>query len=332
MAEITPHEFTEYVELAGFIDGSPVFALSDGSIHLAGEPEKQIQVHQDGLTCCVLSRGGKEIISGGEDGRIVSTNSVGEMRVLAEMPGKWIDTITSGPNGVVAFSCGKLASVVLADGTIKQFPHQRSVEGLAFAPKGMRLATAHYNGASLHWVTTDAPPVALSWDGAHTGVVFSPDGKFVVTTMQENALHGWKIDSKKQSDDRHMKMTGYPAKVKSTSWSPKGKWLATSGAQAAIVWPFSGKDGPMGKSPKELGTRGNSMVVQVSCHPKSDVIAVGYADGMILAIRIEDGDEAVLRQGGNGEITTLGWDNEGNRLAFGSETGEAGVIALTGEG
>ena len=332
MPEITPHEFNEYVDLAGFVDGTPAFALSAGDICLIGDTEIRIQAHPDGLTCAIFNRKGTEIISGGEDGRVVATNRVGERRILAENLGKWIDTIASGPNGVVAFSCGKVASVVLAEGSIKQFSHDRSVEGLAFAPKGLRLAAAHYNGASLHWVSTTAQPQILSWNGAHTGVAFSPDGKFVVTTMQENALHGWKIDGKKPSNDRHMKMTGYPAKVKSFSWSPKGKWLATSGAQAAIVWPFSGKDGPMGKTPKELGTRGNSMVVQVACHPKADVIAVGYADGMILAIRIDDGDEAVLRKNGSGEITTLGWDNEGNRLAFGSETGEAGVIALTGEG
>ena len=57
-----------------------------------------------------------------------------------------------------------------------------------------------------------------------------------------------------------MRMSGYPAKVKSLSWSSKGKWLASSGAQAAIVWPFQAKDGPMGKAPVELGTRGNTMV------------------------------------------------------------------------
>ena len=101
--------------------------------------------------------------------------------------------------------------------------------------------------------------------GAHTGITFSPDGNFLVTTMQENALHGWKL-----ADAKHMRMTGYPAKVKSLSWSAKGKWLASSGAPGAIVWPFQGKDGPMGKAPIELGTRGDTMVTCVACHPSQD--------------------------------------------------------------
>ncbi len=79
-----------------------------------------------------------------------------------------------------------------------------------------------------------------------------------------------------------MRMTGYPAKVKSLSWSNKGEWLASSGAPAAIVWPFQGKDGPMGKAPLELGTRANIMTTSVKFHPVEDILAIGFIDGMIL--------------------------------------------------
>ena len=223
---------------------------------------------------------------------------------------------------------GRTARVRLADGTIKEFAESRSVEGIAFAPKGLRLGAARYNGASLHWVAMAAQPVDLEWKGAHTGVTFSPDGRFVVTMMQENALHGWKLDSK-ANDTRHMRMTGYPAKVKSLSWSVKGKWLASSGAPAAIVWPFSGKDGPMGKAPLELGTRANIMVSQVAFHPAEEVLAIGFVDGMILAVRIADGKEALLRRPGKGAITSMGWSANGKLLAFASDAGDCGVVDIT---
>ena len=185
-------------------------------------------------------------------------------------------------------------------------PHPRSVEGLAFAPKGLRIGVARYNGATLHFPAADGKPVELEWEGAHTGITFSPDGHFLVTTMQENALHGWKL-----ADGKHMRMTGYPAKVKSLSWSAKGKWLASSGAPAAIVWPFSAKDGPMGKAPLELGTRGNTMVTAVACHPAEDVAAIGYDDGMVLAVRFADAKEVLLRRPGKGAITSMMWDERG---------------------
>ena len=165
----------------------------------------------------------------------------------------------------------------------ESFDHPRTVEGLAFSPKGMRFGVARYNGATLHFPAADGKPLELQWDGAHTGITFSPDGAYVVTTMQENALHGWKL-----ADGKHMRMTGYPAKVKSLSWSAKGRWLASSGAPAAIVWPFHGKDGPMGKAPLELGTRGKILVTSFACHPTEDMAAMGYDDGFILAGRFSD--------------------------------------------
>ena len=70
----------------------------------------------------------------------------------------------------------------------------------------MRIATARYDGASLYFAATDSAPADVSqWKGAHIGIAFSPDGRFLVTRMQENALHGWRV-----KDGKHMKMTGYP--------------------------------------------------------------------------------------------------------------------------
>ena len=78
-------------------------------------------------------------------------------------------------------------------------------------------------------------------------MTFSPDNKFLVTAMHEPALHGWRL-----ADNRHMRMTGYPGRVRSMAWSAGGKALATSGADTVIIWPFASKDGPMGKEPAML--------------------------------------------------------------------------------
>ena len=329
MTEITEHQFDTYVEFAGFIGGNPVFAVSDGTVQITAAAMHTISPH-DGLLSACLSFDGKELITGGEDGLVIATDQQGKMRKIAELPNKWIDQVATGPHGIIGFATGRTAYVTEPNGSQKEFNHTRSIEGLCFAPKGKRLAIARYNGVSLYWTGMDTEPVELEWAGAHTAVTFSPTGKFIVTTMQENALHGWRLDNTSTGDGEHMRMTGYSAKVKSFSWSSKGKWLATSGAEAAICWPFASKDGPMGKSPKELGTRGNSMVTSVSCHPSQDVVAVGYADGMILAIRIDDANEAVLRREGKSPICTMNWDQKGQRLAFGSEEGEAGVVDITG--
>lgn len=328
MPSVAPFDIDDHIVSVAFLDGAPFFAGASGVIRKLDGTETAIEAH-DGLLTCVRDPHSASLLSGGEDGRVVRTMPDGSVTEIAQEPRKWISVVAGGPHGAVGYAVGKEARVV-ESGTSHLFQEERSIEAIAFAPKGLRLACARYNGASLHWVTGSAAPVDLEWKGAHIGITFSPDGRFLVTSMQENALHGWKLDGKVNDNARHMRMSGYPAKVKSWSWSPKGKWLATSGAPAAIVWPFAGKDGPMGRAPQELGTRANILVTAVAFHPSEDVLAIGFIDGMILAVRLADAKEALLRRPGKGAISSLAWDQAGKRLAFGSETGDCGVVTLDG--
>ena len=323
MPTVAPLDLDGHCVAAAFLAGVPVFAQADGSVHRLDHGHRSVTVH-DGLLAAVVDPAAERLVTGGEDGKVAAMGADGSVAVLADLGRKWIGAVAPGPQGAVAFASGRIAYVRFADGTLKEFAHPRSVEGVAFSPKGMRIGVARYNGATLHFPAAGGKPLELHWDGAHTGITFSPDGNFVVTTMQENALHGWKL-----SDGKHMRMSGYPAKVKSLSWSAKGRWLASSGAPAAIVWPFSGKDGPMGKAPLELGTRGNVMVTAVACHPTDEVVAVGYADGMVLACRFADQKEVLLRRPGKGAVTGLAWDADGRRVAFGSQAGDCGVIDIS---
>ena len=323
MPTVAPLDLDGHCVTAAFVGGVPFFAIADGTIHRLDHGHKSATVH-DGLSCAVVDAVGSRLVTGGEDGRVLSLPPAGTSSELASTGKKWVTSLASGPRDAIAYGSGRSAFVRFADGRVKEFQHPRSVEGLAFSPKGMRFGVARYNGATLHFPATDGKPSELQWDGAHTGITFSPDGNFVVTTMQENALHGWKL-----ADGKHMRMTGYPAKVKSLSWSARGRWLASSGAPAAIVWPFSGTDGPMGKPPVELGTRGDAMVTSVAFHPEEEITAIGYGDGMILLGRVADGKEILLRRAGKGAISSMDWDRDGRRLVFGSATGDCGVVDIT---
>lgn len=323
MPTVAPLDLNGHCIAAIFIGEVPYFALADGTVHRLDHGHKTLQIH-DGLLAATLDQAGSRLITGGEDGKVCA--SAGDaVETLSEVGRKWVSSVAAGPQGSVAYAVGRSASVRFSDGRTREFQHTRTVEGLAFSPKGMRFAVARYNGVTLHFPATDGKPTELEWAGAHTAVTFSPDGNFVVTSMQENALHGWKL-----ADGKHMRMTGYPGKVKSLSWSAKGKWLASSGASAAIVWPFQAKDGPMGKAPLELGTRGNALVTCVACHPSEDIVAVGYNDGMVLAVRFADAKEVLLRRPGKGPVTAMMWDKGERRIAFGTEAGDCGVIDITG--
>ena len=122
-----------------------------------------------------------------------------------------------------------------------------------------RTTTAPRCGSSR--AKTDSPR-KLEWKGSHTAIAIHPDGDAVVTAMQENALHGWRL-----SDSQHMRMSGYPAKTESLSFTRNGKWLASSGADAMVLWPFFG-GGPMGKAPIELAGGDGIMCTRVAAHPQ----------------------------------------------------------------
>jgi WD40 repeat protein len=312
-----------HVTAAGFLDDVPAFALGDGAA-LIGEPGAMTRVaaHPGGSILAAVSDG-KELVTGGDDGRVVATARDGTSREIAHEKGRWIDALAIR-GGNIAWAAGREARVRDGNGAVKTHAAPTTVRGLCFMPKGHRLALAHYNGVSLWFPNVVATPNLLEWKGSHLDVVASPDGRFVVTSMQENSLHGWRV-----SDSRNMRMSGYPKKTRSLSWSHDGAWLATSGADACIVWPFRDKDGPMGKAPRECGVRA-AKVSQAAFHPRTLVVAVGYEDGFILLCRLADAAEILVREPlpGDGAITALAWDAIGARLAFGLDSGGAGLLTL----
>jgi WD40 repeat protein len=306
---------------AHFLGESVVFVLGEEALLQVrdGEP-RRVAIHAGAVLTSAAD--GERVVTGGDDGRIVAIDATGTVTGIATDPrSRWIDHVAIAPNGAVAWSAGKQAFVRSADAE-----HTRevlsTVGALAFAPKGFRLAIAHYNGATLWFPKADAEPEVLAWKGSHLAATFSPDGRFLITAMQEPTLHGWRLA------DRHdMRMQGYAVRVRSLDWTADGKWLASSGATQLVLWPFQAKSGPMGKTPQLLAPAATPIDV-VACHPRQAVVAVGYTDGLILLVRLPDGAEVLARKPAGAPVTALAWNQSGTLLAFGTEDGDAGVVDL----
>ena len=311
------------VVAAHILGATAVFVLGDEALLMIAEDgtERRVPVHAGGILVSVADA--KRVVTGGDDGKVVATTASGESATVAtDTKGRWIDHVALGPDDAVAWSAGKTAFVRTAKGEERSVDVPSTVGALAFLPKGLRVAIAHYNGASLWFPNAKAEPERLEWKGSHLGITVSPDGRFLVTAMQEPMLHGWRI-----ADHHHMRMSGYSARVRSLAWTADGKSLATSGSEQLILWPFASKDGPMGKQPRMLA-RSQARVNVVACHPKQAIAAAGYADGMVLLVRLDDGAEIMVRPSGGAPISALGWGENGARMAFGSEDGAAGILVL----
>jgi WD40 repeat protein len=309
------------VVAAHFLGHIAVFVLGEEAL-LFAEPSgelRRMEIHAGAILASAAD--GQRLVTGGDDGKVVTTDP-GSSRVFAtDFKHRWIDHVALGSDGAVAWSAGKTAYVQAKE--LREFEAPSTVGGLAFLPKGFRVAVAHYNGASLWFPNApQATPEKLEWKGSHLGAAASPDGRFLVTTMQEPMLHGWRL-----TDGKHMRMSGYAARVTSLGWTAGGDWLATSGSTQLILWPFQTKDGPMGKQPRLLAASEHRVHV-VACHPTQQIVAAGFSDGMVLLVRVQDGAEILAKKSAEAAVSALAWSADGKLLAFGTETGEAGIVDL----
>lgn len=313
-----------HVTGVAWLGEAAAFALGDGAVLLArGGELRRLVVHPDGAIL-VSAADASRLVTGGDDGRVCAVTADGTVETIAEEKGRWIDALAVSRTGAIAWSAGRRVSARDDKGRVRSIDTPSTARGLAFAPKGYRLAISQANGASLWFPNTDAPPEALVWKGAHIDVTWSPDGRYLVTSMQENNLHVWRI-----ADRKDMRMAGYPGKTRSFSWSVDGLLLATSGADGVIVWPFDGKDGPMNRAPHEAGIR-QSRVTCVAFNPDLHVVAAGHADGALVVLGIGDATAYDVRGPSDGPVTAIAWQSRGGRFAFGCESGTAGVVEPPG--
>jgi WD40 repeat protein len=321
---MSPLQYDAQVTAAHFDGaGQAYFILGDGRI--AGPGLETREAHKGAALCSALHPSGKGVLSGGDDGRVCWTHPEGVTEIHSG--GRWVDAIDASPvSGLIAFAVGRELHVrdVADPAFARRFKHERSVAAVAFEPKGRRVAAASYGGVLLWYARiAEQKPQLLKWAGSHIGAAWSPSGKFVISAMQENTLHGWRL-----SDSKDMRMGGYPSKVRSLAFLSDGLMLATSGASGAVVWPFAGANGPMGKEAAEIGYQEGTEVVRVAAALSGRLLAAGTSDGRVWAAQLGDQRVITLDPGAGAPITGLAMSAAGDRVAFGDENGRARVIEL----
>ena len=317
--------FDAYVTAALFDRaGRAGFALGDGTVRFEGG--ETIQAHDGACLSACLPPKGEGLLTGGDDGRVVISTRESATEV-AKVPGRWIDCVAaSAESGLVAFGAGRELHVRdLADPKFARlFAHEKSVADVAFDPKGRRLAVATYGGVWFWYARiADQKPAIYKWAGSHVAVCWSPDGKFLMSAMQENQLHGWRV-----ADEKNLRMGGYPAKVRSLAFLSKGALMATSGANGAVCWPFAGATGPMGKQAAEIGYDDAALTTRIATAPDKSWLAAGLDDGRVWAADVTGERTVPLKAEKGAAISALAMSPDGTRVAWGDEDGNAGVAEV----
>jgi len=321
--------FDSFVIAALFPKEGAAFVTADGAVRFASG--EVVQAHDGSALAATLHPSGSGVVSTGDDGRVVWSRPSGAEE-LAALPGKWIDAVATSPaSGLIAFSSGRDVQVRdVADAKFaRAFRLERAASDLAFEPKGRRLAVATYGGPQLFYARiADQTPTTLKWAGSHTAVAWSPDGRFLVTATQESELHAWRL-----ADGKDMRMSGYPTKVRSFCFLGKGALMATSGALGAVVWPFSGANGPMGKEAAEVGVEAAGQdeelrVTRVTAALPTLELHAGLSDGRIWSAQLDARGLTTRKAEKGAPISALAVSPDGKTLAWGDEAGGAGLIAL----
>lgn len=317
----------------GFLNGGVLAAAcGDGSVALvAADPSHEpvsVRPHEEqaALLAMAVDSDGGGILTGGDDGRLMRTDGAGRTSVVATFPGRQVDVIAVSPAaGLRAAAAGRELRLLDRQGQVlaATTDHPSTVTGLAFNPRGKRLAAAHYGAVTLWWTgSLGRNPARLAWAGSHIAVSWSPDGAVVMSSLQGNELHGWRL-----ADGRDMRMDGYAAKIRSMAWLARPLTLLTGGSDGVIGWKFTA-GGPMGKPPVEIGLGIGHLVTSVSIHPRLPLVAAGFDDGRV-AICSVDGEKTVRLRPGDGErIAALAWSPDGATLAAGTEAGSLSLLDI----
>jgi WD40 repeat protein len=271
-------------------------------------------------------------VTAADSGDLHLTTPQGETTLLAGTGHMFLEHMAYCPRTQQVFAATgkKLTAVKLKDGTTTILPHilPSTIAGLAVSPIGARIAASHYGGATI--LATDSPknaPRSLTWKGSHLALTYSPDGKWLISAMQENAIHLWRL-----SDGMDLQMRGYPAKINQFSWDVSGLNLATNGGFGVPLWNFSNKEkGPAGQQARVIADSGaqETTVSAVAMHPKGPFCAVGYADGLALLTNTDQDRAVLIQEPASTPLTHLAWSPDGLTLATTTASGTLTLVNFT---
>ena len=231
--------------------------------------EKRLAIHGGGILSAATD--GARVVTGGDDGKVFVTDAQGDSRSLRPTP--------SAAGSIMSRSArtarwrGRPASrrsCRAGKGEPKSIEVQSTVGGLAFAPKGVRLAIAHYNGVSMWFPNAQAAPEFLEWKGSHhhrrsarTASSWSPRCRSRRCTAGASSTPSTcGCPAIRRGCARS---AGPPAASGSRRRARSSSCCGRSRARTAR-WASS----------RRCSRRFAVRVTAVACHPKQEVVAVGY--------------------------------------------------------
>lgn len=319
------------------------FGCADGSIHLASTSDKsspnqrtrraldsgRVTIspregpvsplrkadHTDGRSSAIGRHGQDNFIFAKESGRINTMTPGGLSVHLPQRAVERIQAVTARPDGeVIAWASGP--SVQVGNGVDDQtLTHPAQVHAMAWSPDGGTLAVAHAKGLRL-WAMTTTPfardmalpafPTAVAWsaDGMHLAVLLETDGFCLVADDGTDPQH----------------FGSFPAAVRHVGFNLARQTVVASGAYRPAAWSLKGRENLIS------GKSGLILIDAIATCPTRNLIAVGYANGLVSLAEIGQPTEILLRENTGAAIRDIAWSGCGNFLALSGADGFAALV------
>ena len=318
------------IDLAWSPDGTKMAAATvDGQVFLIddrGETAgfKLLGQHAGGANSLSWRADGREFATAGHDG-LVKIWSGQSSQLLAELQAgdSWVAKVAYSPRrNVLATAAGRHLKLWNEERhTIyESSDHSSTIADLGWNPDGSGIASAAYNGITLHVPGKQSQPRKYAWKGSSLVLSWSPDAKYIATGEQDSTVHFWHVKSGEDAQ-----MWGFPTKVLELSWDSTGRWLATGGGASVCLWDCSGK-GPAGRKPRQFDAHLNK-ITQLAFQPQGSYLVSSDADAFLFLWAPEKHDKVVSGQSLSSAASCLRWYGR-DKLAVGQRDGKVVVFKL----
>jgi WD40 repeat protein len=326
-------------DLAWSEDGGTLYAGSADGVLTAyqgdGDWRFRCQAHAKGITAVRVQPRGCLVATAGEDGRMcVLDGTTGERRGEADTgssEGHWADHLDWSPDGgVLAGTAGRTLHLRHEDGRDEAWDgHPGSIEALAWAPTGRRLASGANKGVYLWNIGSWKPVKVLEFPGATVSLAWSRDGRALAAGTQDGFLHiRLQVPG---TTPRRLTMSGYPGKVSALAWHPgraaKQLRIATCGGSDVVVWTLDTRRG--GKQARPLRRHDRTVTALGWSGNAGEWLASGDRRGRLCLW--DASDSPVFETNLGAEITQLRWHPEQASLAVGCVDGTLRLFSLGGD-
>ena len=328
-------------------DSSAVaFASADGSVHLAATADKaspNLRTRRaidtgrltisprdkaflplkpadftGGRSSDVVACGATGFAFAKADGRINALTPGGiAVHMTAKAPAE-ISVLAASPDGTtLAFACAAQVFIAAPDGGGQRcLPAASAVRGMAFSPDGQTLAVGYANGLA-RWALQDLdrPPVETPLPGTPTRLDWHPDGTWLTAGM---ATDGFCLIDTVQN--RATPRGNFPSPVPCAVFGLATNTVVAAGAFRVAAWDLASGQAVV------TGRPGLVLVSALATSAHRNLVAVGYANGLLSLAEIGQSPEILLREDTGAAITAMAWSANGTYLALAGSDGSAALI------